>query len=141
MLRKDKFKPCLITRSYYGVLLMQDVEMACYLNLGCIELLVLCNLCNLYNVISLSFQCLANLARWEDLEQCTVENIDDTNPPDLDKVWTDTFFQVRFTEKKVSCALFFFFFFGSCEQLTFAAEQCSSLVIPHSVKHPACSDN
>lgn len=48
------------------------------------------------------FQCLANLARWQDLEQCTVENIDDTNPPDLDKVWTDTFFQVRFGEKTVS---------------------------------------
>ena len=53
---------------------------------------------SLYNVVTF-FQCLANLARWEDLEQCTVGNIDDTNPPDLDKVWTDTFFQVRFSKK------------------------------------------
>lgn len=101
--------------------------MACYLVY--VKLLFLFNLCNLNNVISF-FQCLANLARWQDLEQCTVESIDDTNPPDLDRVWTDTFFQVMFAEKTVSC-----------KQLTFTAEQCSSLVIPHSVKHPACADN
>lgn len=47
-------------------------------------------------IISLIFQCFANLARWEDLEKCSVENIDDKHPPDLDKMWTDTFFQVRF---------------------------------------------
>ncbi|KAL9956083.1 hypothetical protein ACROYT_G037506 [Oculina patagonica] len=41
-------------------------------------------------------QCFANLARWEDLEKCSVENIDDKHPPDLDKVWTDTFFQEHY---------------------------------------------
>ena len=41
-----------------------------------------------------SLQCFANLTQWENLEKFSVLNIDDSESPDLDKVWTDTFLQV-----------------------------------------------
>lgn len=41
-------------------------------------------------------QCFANLTQWENLEKFSVLNIDDGDIPDLDKVWTDTFFQEHY---------------------------------------------
>ena len=49
-------------------------------------------LCNLLCII---LQCLANLAQWDDLETVASAAIDDGEPPNLNKVWDDTFFQVR----------------------------------------------
>ncbi|XP_027045855.1 DNA-dependent protein kinase catalytic subunit-like [Pocillopora damicornis] len=41
-------------------------------------------------------QCLAELTKWKELEKCSVESIDEKNPPDLDKVWSDTFYQENY---------------------------------------------
>lgn len=40
-------------------------------------------------------QCFANLTQWENLEKFSVLNVDEEDPPDLEKVWTDTYFQVN----------------------------------------------
>ena len=39
-------------------------------------------------------QCFANLTQWENLERFSSLNIDDNDPPDLDKIWTNSFYQV-----------------------------------------------
>ena len=54
-----------------------------------------CFLNALYNVLNIIFQCLANLAQWDDLETVASAAIDDGEPPNLNKVWDDTFFQVK----------------------------------------------
>ena len=48
-----------------------------------------------YNLLHIIFQCLANLAQWDDLETIASAAIDDGEPPNLNKVWDDTFFQVK----------------------------------------------
>ncbi|XP_048576196.1 DNA-dependent protein kinase catalytic subunit isoform X3 [Nematostella vectensis] len=42
-------------------------------------------------------QCFANLAKWGDLEEYSKTGVDDEgNPPDLDKIWTDTYLQEHY---------------------------------------------
>lgn len=41
-------------------------------------------------------QCFANLSQWENLEKFSVLNVDEEDPPDLEKVWTDTYFQEHY---------------------------------------------
>ena len=40
-------------------------------------------------------QCCANLSQWENLETFSTENIDDKSPPDLNKMWEDSYYQVK----------------------------------------------
>ena len=42
-------------------------------------------------------QCYEHLTQWNNLYKCTVTSIDDNQPPSLDKVWEDTYFQVDIT--------------------------------------------
>ena len=39
-------------------------------------------------------QCCANLAQWENLETFSTESIDDNSPPNLNKMWEDSYYQV-----------------------------------------------
>ncbi|KAL3877683.1 hypothetical protein ACJMK2_035352, partial [Sinanodonta woodiana] len=41
-------------------------------------------------------ECLCNLTQWEDLQVVAVGGVDDGNPPDLTKVWEDTFYQEHY---------------------------------------------
>ncbi|KAK3580733.1 hypothetical protein CHS0354_005741 [Potamilus streckersoni] len=41
-------------------------------------------------------ECLCNLMQWEDLQVVAVGGVDDGNPPDLTKVWEDTFYQEHY---------------------------------------------
>ncbi|XP_022778667.1 DNA-dependent protein kinase catalytic subunit-like isoform X5 [Stylophora pistillata] len=50
-------------------------------------------------------QCLADLTKWKELEKCSVESIDDKNPPDLDKVWSDTFYQEHYLPHLITSKL------------------------------------
>ncbi|XP_068717854.1 DNA-dependent protein kinase catalytic subunit-like isoform X1 [Montipora capricornis] len=50
-------------------------------------------------------QCFANLTQWENLEKFSVLNIDDSESPDLDKVWTDTFLQEHYLPHMITSKL------------------------------------
>ncbi|XP_070581112.1 DNA-dependent protein kinase catalytic subunit-like [Ptychodera flava] len=41
-------------------------------------------------------QCYAQLTNWEKLEECSTVNLDDSDPPDLQKIWTDTYYQEHY---------------------------------------------
>ncbi|XP_067044034.1 DNA-dependent protein kinase catalytic subunit-like isoform X2 [Acropora muricata] len=41
-------------------------------------------------------QCFANLTQWENVEKFSLLSIDDGDTPDIDKVWTDPFFQEHY---------------------------------------------
>ena len=44
-------------------------------------------------------QCCANLAQWENLETFSTESIDDNSPPNLNKMWEDSYYQeIKFCE-------------------------------------------
>jgi hypothetical protein len=40
------------------------------------------------------FQCFDHLTQWSNLEEFTVTSVDDSDNPNLEKVWDDTYFQV-----------------------------------------------
>ena len=63
--------------------------------LGLLPFIFECFFFVLYNQFYIIFQCLANLAQWDDLETVASAAIDDGEPPNLNKVWDDTFFQVK----------------------------------------------
>ncbi|KAM9308363.1 DNA-dependent protein kinase catalytic subunit [Gastrophryne carolinensis] len=43
-----------------------------------------------------SMECYVHLTEWQPLEYCSTVNIDNTNPPDLNKIWNDTYYQENY---------------------------------------------
>ncbi|XP_072267337.1 DNA-dependent protein kinase catalytic subunit isoform X2 [Pyxicephalus adspersus] len=43
-----------------------------------------------------SMECYNHLTEWQPLEYCSTLNIDSANPPDLNKMWNDTFYQENY---------------------------------------------
>lgn len=46
------------------------------------------------DVTSNSLQCYEQLTKWPELEQAVMVNVDDNDPPSLDKIWEDSYRQV-----------------------------------------------
>ena len=41
-----------------------------------------------------SLQCYEHLTKWPELEKAVMVNVDDNDPPRLDKIWEDSYHQV-----------------------------------------------
>lgn len=41
-----------------------------------------------------SLDCYNHLAEWKSLEYCSTASVDSENPPDLNKIWSEPFYQV-----------------------------------------------
>lgn len=46
------------------------------------------------DITSNLLQCYEQLTKWPELEQAVMVNVDDNDPPSLDKIWEDSYRQV-----------------------------------------------
>ena len=86
------------------------------------------------DVTNNSLQCYEQLTKWPELEQTVIVNVDDNDPPSLDKIWEDGYRQV--SNVPTPGAILYLpwgYFISHCPGATFVTITGALLAI-----HPPC---